>query len=69
MMQKANVSHGETKMDKMVRRGELPCVCRPRTSYRGQVIRGVLLMSVERKKVVKKQRRSKERENEKDRCL
>ncbi|SAM05613.1 hypothetical protein [Absidia glauca] len=28
MMQKTSVSHGKAKMDKMVRRGRLPCVRR-----------------------------------------
>jgi hypothetical protein len=34
MMQKANVSHGKTKMDKTVGRRELPCVCRSRLLYK-----------------------------------
>jgi hypothetical protein len=35
MMQPANVSHGKTKMVKMVRRRELPCVRRSLSLYRG----------------------------------
>jgi hypothetical protein len=50
MMQKANVSHGKAKMDKMVRRRGLPCVHRLMSLYRGKVVRGGVLMSMERKK-------------------
>jgi hypothetical protein len=39
-MQKVNVSHGKAKMDKMVRRGGLPCARRLRSLYRGRVVRG-----------------------------
>jgi hypothetical protein len=60
-MQKANVSHGETKMDKMVRRRELPCVRRLMSLYREHFVRKAVSMSIGRKKkVIKKQRRSKE---------
>jgi hypothetical protein len=45
-MQKANVSHGKTKMDKTVRRRELPCVRRSRSLYIGQVVRDAVLMSM-----------------------
>jgi hypothetical protein len=60
MMQKAIVSHGKTKMDKPVRRRELPRVRRSRPLYRWRVVRGVVPMSVERKKVMKKGKRSEE---------
>jgi hypothetical protein len=50
MMQKGNVSHGKAKMDKMVRRGELPCVRRSKQWNRGRVVRGEVPMSMERKK-------------------
>jgi hypothetical protein len=60
LMQKANVSHGKAKMDKMVRRSKLLCDGRSRSFYKSQVVRGAMPMSMERKKVVKKQRRSKE---------
>jgi hypothetical protein len=53
-MQKANVSHSKTK--KMVRRQELPCCRRSSAYYRGQVVRGAILMSMERKKVIKQKR-------------
>jgi hypothetical protein len=56
MMQKANVSRGQTKMDKMVRRRELPWVCHSRSLDRDQVACGVVPMSMERKKVIKKQK-------------
>jgi hypothetical protein len=59
MMQKVNVSHGKAKMDKMVRRKELPYVRRSRPLYRERVGRSAVLMSMERKKRMKKQRRSK----------
>jgi hypothetical protein len=61
-MQKANVSHGKPKMDKMVRRRELPYIHCPRSLCRERVVRGAVPMSVERKKkVTKKQRRSKKK--------
>jgi hypothetical protein len=56
-MQKTNVSHGSTKMDKMVRRRGLHCVRRWGPLYKGRVIRGTVLMSMKIKKVMKKQRR------------
>jgi hypothetical protein len=48
-MQKVNVSYGKPKMDKMVRRRELPCVRRLRSLYRGQTVHGMVLMSMEKK--------------------
>ncbi|SAM03178.1 hypothetical protein [Absidia glauca] len=50
MVQKANVDQGKIKMDKMARRRQLPCVRRSCSLYRGQVARGVVLMSMGRKK-------------------
>jgi hypothetical protein len=50
MMQKANVRHGQIKMDKMVRRRELPCIRRSRSLYKGRVVRGAVLMSMKNKK-------------------
>jgi hypothetical protein len=62
MMEDVNVSHGKTKMDKMERRRDLPCVRRSRTLYGGRVVHGrVLNVDGRNKKVRKKQRRSKER--------
>jgi hypothetical protein len=57
-MQKANVSHGKTKMDKR----ELLCVRRSRVVHRGQVVHCAGLMSIERKKVMRKQKRGKEKD-------
>jgi hypothetical protein len=45
-----NVGQGNTKMGKLVRRRKLPCVGRLRTFYRERVVRGAVLMSMERKK-------------------
>jgi hypothetical protein len=59
-MQKVNVSHSQTKINKTVRRRQVPCVGRSR--YRGRIILDAVLMSMERKKEMKKQRRSKEKE-------
>jgi hypothetical protein len=59
VMQKANVSHGEAKKDKMARRRELPCGRPLMLLYGVRFFRGVVSMSMERKKVMKKQRRSK----------
>jgi hypothetical protein len=59
MMQKANVSHGKTMMDKMVRRRDLPCVGRFRPLYRVRFVRGTMTMPMERKKKVVKKERSK----------
>jgi hypothetical protein len=50
LTQKANVSHVKAKMDKMVRRRELPCVRRFRSFHRVRVVRGMALMTMERKK-------------------
>jgi hypothetical protein len=58
MMQKANVGQGNTKMGKMVRRKELPYVHRLRSLYRDRIGSGAVLLSAERKKVMKKHRRS-----------
>jgi hypothetical protein len=57
-MQKANASHGTAKMDRLVRRRELPCVRHSYSLHRGRVAGGAVPMSMERKKVMKKQRRS-----------
>jgi hypothetical protein len=61
MMQKANVSHGKSNMDKTVRRRELPWVHHSRSLYRKRIVRGAGLKSIQRKKVMKKQRRTKKR--------
>jgi hypothetical protein len=50
MIQKANVSHGKPKMDKMVRRRELACVRRLKPLYRERSVRGTDLLLMERKK-------------------
>ncbi|SAM03294.1 hypothetical protein [Absidia glauca] len=44
MVQKANIGRGKTKMDKMMRRRELPCVYGARSLYRKQVARGAVLI-------------------------
>jgi hypothetical protein len=63
MMQKANVSHGKTEMDMIVGRRELPCVRLLWSLYIKRLVRGAVLLSMERKKkVMKKQRRSKKSE-------
>jgi hypothetical protein len=62
MMQKTNVSHEKTKMNKTVRRRGLPYGCCSKSIYRGRVVRSVVPMSTGRKKVIRYQRRSKERE-------
>jgi hypothetical protein len=59
MMKDVNVSQWKTKMDKKMKKRELPCVRRSISLYKGRVVRGVVSMSKERKKVMKKQRRSK----------
>jgi hypothetical protein len=46
------------RLDEMVRRRELPCVRRSSSLYSELVVRGVVPMSMERKKVMEKQRRS-----------
>jgi hypothetical protein len=48
-MQKANVDHGEPKLDKLVGRSELPCVRCRRSLYSDQVVINVVLISMERK--------------------
>jgi hypothetical protein len=50
MVQKAKVSRTKAKMDKMVRRRELPCILRSRSLYRERVVGGAVSMSMERKK-------------------
>jgi hypothetical protein len=59
-MQKVNVSHGKSKMDKTVRRGELPWVRHSRTVCRRRVVRSAVPMSMK-----KKWRWSKEEANKK----
>jgi hypothetical protein len=49
MIKEANVGHGKIKMDKIVRRIELPCVRHSRSLYRGRVVCGVVPMLIERK--------------------
>jgi hypothetical protein len=58
MMQFANVSHGKTKMNEVVRRR----VTVRSSLYRGRVVRDAVLMLMKRKKVMKKQRRDKEKD-------
>jgi hypothetical protein len=48
-MQKANVTHRETKTDKLVRMRGLPCVRRSRSLYVGRVVGGAVLLSMEEK--------------------
>jgi hypothetical protein len=60
-MQKANVSNGKPKMGNTVRRGELPCVRRFRSLYTDRFVCSAVIMSMERKKVMKKQRRGKKK--------
>jgi hypothetical protein len=50
VVQKTNISHGKIMMDIMVRRRELPCVRRLRGLYSGRVVRGVVSMSMQKKK-------------------
>jgi hypothetical protein len=65
MMQKVIVSHGEPKMDKMVR-GRDFSYFRHLWSLHGRgVVCGAVLTPLEIKKVMKKQRRSNEREGRK----
>jgi hypothetical protein len=59
LMQKANVNHGKLKIGKMVERRELHCIRRSVSLYSGRVVRGAGIMLMERKKVMKKGRRSK----------
>jgi hypothetical protein len=60
-MQKTNVSHGKTKMDKMVRRRELPCFRCSSAYYRGRVVRSAIPIVDGKKKsdkeAMKRQRR------------
>jgi hypothetical protein len=48
MMEKVNVGHGKTKMDKAVRRRELLCVRRLRSLCGGQLVCSAVLMSMEK---------------------
>jgi hypothetical protein len=57
LTQKANVNYGKAKMDKMVRRRELPCDRCLGSLYSERAV----LMSMEEKKVMKKQRRGNEK--------
>jgi hypothetical protein len=59
MMQKANVRHGKAKMDKIVRMREVPCVRRSKSLYSEWAVCGSVPLSMERKKVMKEQRRGK----------
>jgi hypothetical protein len=59
MLKDVNVSHGKTKKDKNVKRRELPCVRRSSSLFKERVVLDVVQMSMERKKAMKKQRRSK----------
>ncbi|SAL98229.1 hypothetical protein [Absidia glauca] len=52
MLEDVIVSRGKTKIDKVVRRRELPCIRRLRVLYREWVVRDVVSMSMERKKPV-----------------
>jgi hypothetical protein len=47
---KGNVSHGEPKMGKMVRRRDLLCVRRSWSLHRGRVVRDAVQMPKARKK-------------------
>jgi hypothetical protein len=58
MMQNVNVGQGETKLDDRVR-GERVTVRSSVVALRASVVHGAVPMSMERKKVRKKQRRSK----------
>jgi hypothetical protein len=44
------------KMDKMMRRKELPCVRRLKSLHSGRVVRGAVVLSMEIKKVMKKRK-------------
>jgi hypothetical protein len=59
VMQKAKFGHGKPRMDRTLRRGALPCIRRSRSLYRERVVGDAVLVSTERKKVMKTQRRSK----------
>jgi hypothetical protein len=48
MMQKVNVSHGKPRMDKALRRKALPSIRRVRSLHSRQVVRGAMLLSMER---------------------
>jgi hypothetical protein len=45
---KINVSHGEIKMDRIMRRRELPCVRRSKSFYKSRVVRGAEVMLMEK---------------------
>jgi hypothetical protein len=59
-MEDVNVSHGKTKMDKLLRGGERPCVRRSRLLCKGEAVRGAAPNFDGKKKMTRKQRRSKE---------
>jgi hypothetical protein len=60
-MQKINVSQGKTKMDKTVRR-RVPCTCPLISLYRKRSVDDAMpLLFEKKKKVMKKQRKSKKR--------
>jgi hypothetical protein len=50
MVQKAKVSRGKAKMDKMVRRRELPCGRQSVLLYRERVALGVVLVNGKKKR-------------------
>jgi hypothetical protein len=49
-MHNANVGHGESKMDKLVRRRKVPCVRRLWSLYRERVVSSAVPLSMERGK-------------------
>jgi hypothetical protein len=50
MAQKATVRPDKTKMDRMVRRRELPCVRGSGPLYSGRIVHDTVLMSMQRRK-------------------
>jgi hypothetical protein len=68
MIQKANVKHGATKVEKIVKRRELPCIRRSSSLHSGWVIRGAELMPMERKKR-DEQAQKKQRNGFSEKCL
>jgi hypothetical protein len=60
-MQKVNVSHGQTKLDKMVRRRDLPCVRRLWLLYRDRVACSVVHVSMRRRKKSDQEAKKKQR--------
>jgi protein-tyrosine-phosphatase len=69
MMQRANVSHGKTKMDKTVRKRGVSCGHRSRPFYTSQVVRGTLVISMERKKGDEKAKKKQSKGKWKNRFL